>query len=161
MGSASALPSLWQVLPHGIARAAALVSEVAKPPDLGGRSKASYKPESQRGWRPFGHHVHGEDVVSTAPPPYLPSWLQAERRQAHRKTSLPQSGSLCALQVVQLRWHGQNDVLMWSFLLLVLLAAAIRHLLLTVASQHQSSLQIMSSALCWLCISTAAVLINW
>ena len=160
MGSASALPSLWQVLPHGVTRAAALVSEVEKPPDLEERAKASDKPESQREWRPFGRHVRREDVVSTAPPSYLPSWFQAELRQAHR-INLPPSGSLGVSQVVQLRWHGQNDVLMWSFLLLVLLAAAIRHLLLTASSQQQSSLQLMGSALCWLCVSAAAVLINW
>ena len=64
---------------------------------------------------------------------------------------------ICCLnaQVAQVSWHGKNDVLMWSVLLSVLFVAAVRHLLETSSSQQESSLA--GIALCWLCISIAAL----
>lgn len=60
------------------------------------------------------------------------------------------------VQVLQLSWHGKHDVLMWSVLLLVLSIAAVRHLLEASASQQASNLA--ATAVCWVCISAAALL---
>ncbi len=64
------------------------------------------------------------------------------------------SNLISFLQASQLSWHGKNDVLMWSVLLSVLCAAAVRHLQEASASQQKSSLA--ATAVCWICISVAA-----
>ena len=63
------------------------------------------------------------------------------------------------LQAAQLSWHGKNDVLMWSVLLSVLFVAAVRHLFEASASQQESTLAAI--AMCWLCISAAALVTFW
>ena len=60
------------------------------------------------------------------------------------------------VQAAQLSWHGKNDVLMWSVLLSVLSVAAVRHLLEASATEQASSLA--ATAVCWVCISGAALL---
>ncbi len=59
-------------------------------------------------------------------------------------------------QVAQISWHRDNDVLMWSMLLSVLLIAAVRHLLEAASTQEETSLLAIAS--CWVCISIGALI---
>lgn len=66
MGQASsvALPSLWELLPHGFGGAPGLDREVNTPSTTEASFPTRDKAEAQDRWQPFGDHVLLSDVVS-------------------------------------------------------------------------------------------------
>ena len=66
MGQASsaALPSFWELLPHGFGGAPGLDREVNTPSTTEASIPTRDKAEEQEQWQPFGDHVLLSDVVS-------------------------------------------------------------------------------------------------
>lgn len=77
MGQATsvALPSLWELLPHGYGGAAGIDREVNASSAAEPRFPARDKAEAQERWHPFGRHVLLSDVVR-------PGWVVQEKLAA-------------------------------------------------------------------------------
>ena len=59
--------------------------------------------------------------------------------------------------MLQLRWHAENDILMWFFILAALFLGAVNYLAKGLSSHYQANSTLKT--LCWACIGIAAFII--